>query len=158
MKIGLIVKVYMLIVKELSTRSYIYNISPFLIFAQAWHETDVFSSKICKENKNLFGMKRPSVRDNLVVDENRGHAVYRSYGDSVRDYFLWADYFFKDKIVFSGNLHYVKEVVAMGYAEDVSYHDKWLGVYKKVMGFVNTSMSFLVLFLLGLPLVLRNSF
>lgn len=60
-----------------------------MIFAQAAHETGNFTSDIFKENNNLFGMKMPRVRKTTAIGENRGHAVYKSVEDSVKDYWLY---------------------------------------------------------------------
>ena len=40
------------------------------ITAQAAHETGNFTSKIFKENNNLFGMKKPAVRKTYAIGEN----------------------------------------------------------------------------------------
>lgn len=57
------------------------------ITSQAAFETGGFTSTIFKENNNLFGMK--SAGQSLVVGENRGHAVYNSIEDSIKDYAKW---------------------------------------------------------------------
>lgn len=61
-----------------------------LITAQAGFETGNFTSVIFKENNNLFGMKLPKVRKTTAIGENRGHAVYRTIEDSVKDYWLYS--------------------------------------------------------------------
>ena len=60
-----------------------------LLTAQAAHETGNFTSAIFKENNNLFGMKRPVIRQTTAIGENKGHAVYPSIQDSIKDMALY---------------------------------------------------------------------
>ena len=60
-----------------------------LITAQAGFETGNFTSVIFKENNNLFGMKLPKVRKTTAIGENRGHAVYKTIEDCIKDYWLY---------------------------------------------------------------------
>lgn len=62
------------------------------IVAQSVLETANFTSEVCRENNNLFGMKYPKVRVTTALCENRFHAVYSSYIDSVIDYVIWLSY------------------------------------------------------------------
>jgi uncharacterized FlgJ-related protein len=64
---------------------------PNIALAQAVHESGHFSSNVYLENNNLFGMKKPNVRKTTAVGENRGHATYKNWVDSVRDYKLFQD-------------------------------------------------------------------
>lgn len=61
-----------------------------MIVAQAGFETGNFTSAIFLENKNLFGMKLPKIRKTTAIGEARGHAVYKSYEDSIKDYWLYS--------------------------------------------------------------------
>lgn len=97
-----------------------------LIYAQAVHETGNFTSDIFKENKNLFGMRKPTRRKNFVSGENRGHAVFKSLFNSVRDYFLRQKEFNIPKV---DNDAFIKKTVASGYAEDPEYFFRWTGQY-----------------------------
>jgi len=63
------------------------------ITAQAAHETGNFTSKIFEENNNLFGMKLPAIRKTLAIGENKGHAVYKSIQDCIKDFKLYFDSF-----------------------------------------------------------------
>lgn len=85
--------IYNEIVRWLTVNTNISNRSARWIAAQAIHETGGFSSAICKENKNLFGMKQPSKRQTLAVGTNRGHAVYKTYEDSLRDFVYYLQEF-----------------------------------------------------------------
>ena len=64
---------------------------PNIALAQAVHESGHFSSNVYLENNNLFGMKKPSVRKTLATGENRGHATFNNWVDSVKDYKLFQD-------------------------------------------------------------------
>ena len=50
-----------------------------IVYSQAKLESGNFSSKIFKENNNLFGMKRARQRATTATGENRGHATYSSW-------------------------------------------------------------------------------
>ncbi len=66
---------------------------PDVAMAQARLETGHFKSDVFKENNNLFGMKHPSVRQTVSLGANRGHAKYKTWQDSVKDYKLWQDFY-----------------------------------------------------------------
>ena len=66
---------------------------PDVALAQAKLETGHFESAVFKENNNLFGMKHPSVRQTVSLGSNRGHAKYKTWQDSVKDYKLWQDFY-----------------------------------------------------------------
>lgn len=101
------------------------NISTAVIFAQAKHETGNFTSAIYEENNNLFGMQVPSIRKNYVTGKNRGHATFKSLFDSVRDYFLRQQNF---RIPSTSDEEYMIRTNNSGYAEDMSYYNKWKSV------------------------------
>lgn len=48
-----------------------------------------FSSNVCMSNKNMFGMKHPSVRQTLSKGTQNGHAFYASYFDSAMDWIMY---------------------------------------------------------------------
>lgn len=64
---------------------------PNIVLAQAVLESGHFGSAIFLDNNNLFGMKKPSVRKTLATGENRGHATFRNWVDSVIDYKMFQD-------------------------------------------------------------------
>ena len=64
---------------------------PDIVMAQARIETAHFTSKIFKENHNLFGMKLPKQRSTTAIGEQHNHAEYTSWRQSVIDYKLWQD-------------------------------------------------------------------
>lgn len=64
---------------------------PDIVMAQAKIETAHFTSKIFRENNNLFGMKLPRQRSTTAIGEQHNHAEYTSWRQSVIDYKLWQD-------------------------------------------------------------------
>ena len=62
---------------------------PHIVLAQAKLETGNYTSRIFKENHNLFGMKEAKVRLNLAEGTQYSHAYYNDWEDSIMDYALW---------------------------------------------------------------------
>lgn len=52
--------------------------------AQAKLETGYYKSKVCKENKNLFGIKYHKCK--YVVGDKNNHASYKTYKDNIKCY------------------------------------------------------------------------
>jgi uncharacterized FlgJ-related protein len=75
----------------LSTMTEMGIVYPDIVMAQARIETAHFTSKIFKENHNLFGMKLPKQRSTTAIGEQYNHAEYTSWRQSVIDYKLWQD-------------------------------------------------------------------
>jgi uncharacterized FlgJ-related protein len=57
---------------------------PSVAVAQAKIESANYKSPVCKENKNLFGIKWHKC--DYVLGENRNHASYKSYKDNIKCY------------------------------------------------------------------------
>lgn len=57
---------------------------PSVAVAQARIESANYKSPICRENKNLFGIKWHKC--DYVLGENRNHASYKSYKDNIKCY------------------------------------------------------------------------
>lgn len=104
-------------------------VSTKLLYAQAYHETGNFSSKIFKENNNIFGMRQAQVRKNYATGTAHAHATFSSLFNSVRDYFERQKYF---KVANVGGSGYVESTVKSNYAEDREYSKKWLNIYNNV--------------------------
>ncbi len=98
-----------------------------LIYAQARHETGDFTSRIFKENKNLFGMRAAKVRKNFANGSNYGHAVFSSYFDSVRDYYERQKYF---GVSARSNEYFIDSTIKSNYAEDTKYAEKWFVMWE----------------------------
>lgn len=62
---------------------------PDIILAQAKEESGYFKSPLFKENHNLFGLKIPGLRPTVSVGENRGHAKFKNWRESVVERALW---------------------------------------------------------------------
>lgn len=92
---------------------------PEIVFRQAQIESGNFSSKVFRENNNMFGMRVPFRRANTVIGENRGYAVYESWKHSVLDYALYQMYSAKNL----SEEEYIK-FLAKNYAEDPHYATK----------------------------------
>lgn len=90
---------------------------PEIVIAQIRLETGNLSSRLCKSNKNLFGMKYPKKRETTAIGEQFGHAQYKSYEDCISDYALW------QKARYKGGDYYtfLKDI---GYAQDELYINK----------------------------------
>lgn len=75
---------------------------PEVVFAQAVLETGHFTSKLFRDANNLFGMKVPKKRETLAIGKrNGGYAVFESWESSVSDYYLWQEYFLRNKTISS---------------------------------------------------------
>jgi len=59
-------------------------ILPNIALAQFSQETLHFKSDICKENKNIAGIR--TSKSKYVIGMNRGHCVYKTYKDCIKDY------------------------------------------------------------------------
>jgi len=57
---------------------------PNVAVAQFKIETGHYKSAICRENKNLAGIRNSA--SPLSVGKNRGHNVYKTYKDCLKDY------------------------------------------------------------------------
>lgn len=93
---------------------------PDIVFAQAKLESNNFKSKIFKENNNLFGMKKASIRSTTASGEQYNHAVYESWKESVLDYALWSCKYLSHVKTKEQYLDYL----ANNYAEDSLYVKK----------------------------------
>lgn len=57
---------------------------PNVALAQMKIETGHFKSKICKENRNIAGIK--TSKSNYVIGMKNSHCVYSTYRDCLKDY------------------------------------------------------------------------
>ena len=93
---------------------------PHIVMAQAMVESGNFTSKIFRENHNLFGMKRARVRVNTALGTQYGHAYYDSWRSSVFDY---AFYQCRYLSTIRNESEYF-EYLSQSYAEDEEYVSK----------------------------------
>lgn len=121
------------------------NISTKLLYAQAYHETGGFTSKVYKENKNLFGMRQPKKRKTFATGTKNNHAIFKTLAASIRDYFLRQKEF---NISNQTNDSFIDETVNSGYAEDKKYKSKWLNVFQTIKYPTKLLFSILIVFVL----------
>lgn len=95
-----------IILKELKDNKILF---PEIVLAQAHLETGNFTSQICKENHNLFGIKYIN-RKPFQVKELNNHCYYNSYKDCIKDYKLTQQYYLAN--------------IDKRYAEDSNYSQK----------------------------------
>ena len=93
---------------------------PDIVFAQARLETGNFTSKVFRENHNLFGMKLARVRATNALGEKNSHANYKSWVHSIRDYKIWQDAVVSKYKSRRAYLKYLSE----NYAQDKKYISK----------------------------------
>lgn len=97
---------------------------PHIVLAQSYLESERFSSPIWVENHNPFGMKLSKIRPTVSIGENRGHASYKTWKDSVVDYIIWQVSFTRNIYDEYDYLEYLDRV----YAEDGSYKKKLISI------------------------------
>ena len=92
---------------------------PHIVLAQAKLESGNYSSKIFKENHNLFGMKEARVRIDTSKGTQFNHAYYSHWKESVYDYAFY-------QCRYLSTLHTEKEYysyLSKSYAEANNYVD-----------------------------------
>jgi flagellum-specific peptidoglycan hydrolase FlgJ len=88
------------------------------IEAQARHETGNYSSRLARDQFNLFGMKKPLIRPFVgSKSSSNSYMTYESYDQSVKDLLLWMDST-GFPISVKGSSEYVAELKKRGYFED----------------------------------------
>lgn len=90
---------------------------PYIVMAQALHESNKYTSNIFFENHNLFGMKESYLRQTTALGTQNGHAYYENWEKSVIDYGFYQANYLKDIKTESQYLEYLNKY----YATDPSY-------------------------------------
>lgn len=90
---------------------------PHIVLAQAQLETGDFTSKIFKENHNLFGMKQARQRGTTARGTQYNHAYYSDWRESVLDYALYSNRYLYELRTDEQYLAYLGQ----NYAEDKRY-------------------------------------
>jgi hypothetical protein len=70
---------------------------PDIVWAQAILESGHFTSRVFKENNNLFGMRLPKSRSTLAKGSRYGYAIFEYWQESVGDYWLYQEALFRKK-------------------------------------------------------------
>lgn len=107
---------------EENLKDYLFELNikfPDLVFNQAKLETGNFTSKIFKENNNLFGMRKSTSRPTTSIEVENGYAYYNSWRESVQDYAFYQAKFLSD-LNREEYLNYLQK----NYAEDSLYKSK----------------------------------
>lgn len=76
------------IYRGLLARGFLPDTAKYIV-SQSVHETGNFTSKIFKENNNLFGMKMPEIRETTAKGSKYGHAIFGSIEGSLDDYTMF---------------------------------------------------------------------
>ena len=90
---------------------------PYIVYAQAELETGGFTSKVFRENNNLFGMKEAKSRINTASGTQYNHAYYETWMESVYDYAFYSSSYLR-KIQNEADYF---EYLSQSYAEDANY-------------------------------------
>jgi hypothetical protein len=90
---------------------------PEIVKAQIRHETGNLTSRFCKEQNNLIGMRLAHSRQTTAIGEGNHMAVYGKWQDSLADYKIWQDKYYKGE-------DYYQFLSRHGYAEDPYYQYK----------------------------------
>jgi len=69
---------------------------PHIVYAQSYVETGAWTSRIYRENNNLFGMKEAQIRAHLAVGTQHKHAYYNNWKESLYDYALYYSEYLSD--------------------------------------------------------------
>ena len=101
---------------------------PHIVYAQAYLESNKFTSKIFNENHNLFGMKEAKTRANTARGTQYGHAYYDDWEDCLVDYSLYySSYLFPSIKTEDDYYNYLSQ----SYAEDPNYVTKLKNIVTK---------------------------
>lgn len=93
---------------------------PYIVLAQARIESGHYSSRIFKENHNLFGMKQANRRINTAEGTQYGHAFYQTWRESVYDYAFYQSRYLSSATT-EEEYYYI---IGKSYAEDPKYISK----------------------------------
>lgn len=107
---------------EENFKDYLYELNikyPDLVFNQARLETANFTSKVFKENNNLFGMRKSTSRPTTSIEVENGYAYYNNWKESVQDYCMYASKYLSDL----SREQYI-DYLQRNYAEDSLYKEK----------------------------------
>jgi uncharacterized FlgJ-related protein len=90
---------------------------PYIVLAQSKLETGNFTSKIFRENNNLFGMREAKQRITTAQGTENNHAYYHSWQESILDYAFYQCRYLSGINTEEQYFNYLKQ----SYAEDPSY-------------------------------------
>lgn len=108
-------------IKELNIRY------PHIVLGQAMLETGFFTSKIFRENNNLFGMREAKQRITTAKGTENNHAYYTSWQESLLDYSFYQCRYLSNIQTEEQYFQYLEQ----SYAEDTSYVPKLKSLINK---------------------------
>ncbi len=92
------------------------------VFAQGRLETGNFTSILCLQHNNLFGMRKPLRRQTTALGKtDNNYAAYATWYDCVKDVTLFQQWYLERGRDMSNYFEFLKEI---GYAEDPAYLNK----------------------------------
>jgi hypothetical protein len=97
---------------------------PYIVLAQSKLETGNYTSKIFKENNNLFGMREAKQRITTAVGTEHNHAYYHSWHESVLDYAFYQCRYLSGINTEEQYFNYLRQ----SYAEDPSYVNRLITI------------------------------
>lgn len=100
---------------------------PHIVLAQAKLETGNFTSKVFRENNNLFGMKESSMRITTSKGTENNHAYYNNWYESLLDYSFYQCRYLSNLQTEEQYLQYLGQ----SYAESPEYVKILTGMIKK---------------------------
>lgn len=86
-----------------------------VVFRQILHETGHLTSRLCREENNLFGMLVPWHRKTIAVAGGNGYAKFANWKQAIDDYKLWQKHQLEngkdlsDYYAFLRNIRYAKD-------------------------------------------------
>jgi uncharacterized FlgJ-related protein len=90
---------------------------PWIALAQSIQETGNYTSKVFKENNNLFGMKEAKQRITTSKGTENNHAYYTTWVESLQDYAFYQCRFLSNINTEEQYFQYLEQ----SYAEDINY-------------------------------------
>jgi len=90
---------------------------PHIVLAQSRIETARYTSRIFKENHNLFGMKQANRRVNTAKGTQYNHAFYETWRESVYDYAFYQSRYMNK----ANNEEEYFYILGQSYAESPNY-------------------------------------
>jgi len=100
---------------------------PYIVLAQAKLESGNFTSKVFKQNNNMFGMRKARRRITSALCEKNTYACYRDWIDCVFDYCMYQSNVMCN--ITSENEYFAK--LGERYAEDSTYVSKLKNIIDK---------------------------
>lgn len=103
---------------------------PEVALAQMKLESANGTSKMFRENNNLFGMKLPKVRPTTALGEKNNHSYYSHWRQSVIDYAMWQSFVMDPENIASEEdwVEYLDKI----YSEDGSYGRKIMNIRSSI--------------------------